>query len=87
MHSLGEIWRRHRISCPTRGQLGGYLLGTLPHDFAAYIQFHIELAGCRFCQANLSDLKAQQGEADEAVQSRRRKYFQSSAGYLSRRET
>ena len=32
VHSLGEIWRRHRLTCPTREQLGSYLLGVLPHD-------------------------------------------------------
>ena len=26
VHTLGEIWRRHRISCPSREELGGYLL-------------------------------------------------------------
>jgi hypothetical protein len=29
VHSLGEIWRRNRLSCPTRQQLGNYLLGIL----------------------------------------------------------
>ena len=28
-HSLGAIWRRNRISCPTREQLGSFLLETL----------------------------------------------------------
>ena len=27
VHSLGEIWRRHRLSCPSREQLGSFLLG------------------------------------------------------------
>ena len=27
VHSLGDIWRRHRLSCPTREQLGSLLLG------------------------------------------------------------
>ncbi len=27
VHSLGAIWRRHRISCPDRDLLGSYLLG------------------------------------------------------------
>jgi hypothetical protein len=30
VHSLGAIWRRHRLSCPTREQLGSHLLGVLP---------------------------------------------------------
>jgi len=85
LHSLGAIWRRHRLSCPSREQLGSYLLGTLAREMADYVEFHVQVVGCRFCRANLADLEAQQAEADEVVQSRRRKYFQSSAGYLRRR--
>ena len=80
--SLGAIWRRHRLSCPARQELGSYLLGVLPEDAARYLEFHLEVAGCRYCQANLSDLKDQQAESHEAAQDRRRKYFQSSAGRL-----
>ena len=29
-HSLGAIWRRERITCPSREQLGSYLLQALP---------------------------------------------------------
>ena len=86
VHSLGEIWRRHRLSCPTREQLGSSLLGALPEALARYIAFHVEVAGCRYCQANLGDLQRQQAEADQATQVRRRKYFQSSAGYLKKGE-
>jgi anti-sigma factor RsiW len=82
--SLGAIWRRHRLSCPTRQELGSYLLGVLPEDAARYLEFHLDVAGCRYCQANLSDLKDQQAEPHEASQERRRKYFQSSAGRLRR---
>jgi len=82
VHSLGEIWRRHRISCPTRDQLGAYLLGALPPPTAEYIGLHIEVVGCRYCRANLTDLSKQQSETADAVRVRRRKYFQSSAGYL-----
>ena len=82
VHSLGEIWRQHRLSCPTREQLGSFLLGALPETIAGFIRFHVETSGCRYCQANLADLKSQQAEADQAAQVRRRKYFQSSAGFL-----
>ncbi len=82
VHTLGEIWRRQRISCPSREQLGSFLLGALAPEHAAYIAFHIEKAGCRFCLANHDDLKAQQEEANDTVATRRNKYFQSSAGYL-----
>ncbi len=84
VHSLGEIWRRARLSCPTRQQLGSFLLDALPEKLADYVAFHLEVVGCRYCQANLADLKNQQAQRHEAVQTRRRKYFQSSAGYLRR---
>jgi hypothetical protein len=86
VHSLGEIWRQHRLSCPTREQLGSFLLKVLPEPLARYVAFHVELSGCRYCQASLADLQTQQTEADQAVQVRRKKYFQSSAGYLKKGE-
>ncbi|MEI8374195.1 MAG: hypothetical protein WCJ35_15335 [Planctomycetota bacterium] len=44
--SLGEVWRRHRLSCPTRQELGSFLLGVLPDDAAKYLTFHLEVAWC-----------------------------------------
>ncbi len=84
--SLGNIWRRHRLSCLARQELGSFLLGVLPEETANYVTFHIEVAGCRYCQANLADLRDQQAETNDVVQSRRHKYYQSSAGYLRRSE-
>lgn len=82
VHSLGEIWRRHRLTCATREQLGSYLLGALSKEASDYLAFHLEVVGCRVCQANLADLEKQQAESRDVAQTRRRKYFQSSAGYL-----
>ena len=83
VHSLGEIWRRHRLSCPPREQLGSFLLGVLPKGAADYVAFHLEIIECRFCAASIADLKAQQLAAEAEVAARRReKYFHSSAGYL-----
>ncbi len=82
VHSVGAIWRRHRSSCPSREQLGNFLLGVLPQDESDHVRFHLEVVGCRWCQANRIDLERQQAEARSAAQSRRHKYFQSSAGYL-----
>lgn len=56
-HSVGAIWRRERVSCPTRDQLGGYLLGAGDADLLDYVQFHLETIGCPYCLANLDDLK------------------------------
>jgi hypothetical protein len=85
LHSVGEIWRHDRLSCPTRSQLGSFLLGTLDEQHTEYVEFHIRTVGCRYCAANLNDLEqAMESGAAETVQ-RRRKFFQSSAGYLKSR--
>jgi hypothetical protein len=80
-HSVGEIWRRGRLSCPTRHQLGSFLLDALPAEHAEYIRFHLETVGCRYCAANLDDLRESQQPSAGTAQ-RRQKFFQSSAGYV-----
>jgi hypothetical protein len=57
-HTAGAIWRRERISCPTRDQLGGYLLGAGDAELLEYIRFHIDEIGCPYCHANLDDLRS-----------------------------
>lgn len=85
VHSVGEIWRRQRLSCPSREQLGSYLLGALDEEHSAYITFHIQKVGCRVCASNLEDLRRQQEERHDVVQTRRTKYFQSTAGHLRKK--
>ena len=84
VHSIGEIWRRHRVSCIDRQQLGSYLLGAVMEEEKSYIEFHIQEVGCRYCQSNLQDLKRAQEETQTQSTTRRRRYFQSSAGYLKK---
>ena len=82
-HSVGEIWRRLRISCPSRTELGSYLLGTLDEKVAGYVDFHVRTVGCRVCLANIEDLEQQvrtQADAPRRLQ----RFFESSAGYLKR---
>ncbi|MEX0792356.1 MAG: hypothetical protein WD045_04435 [Pirellulaceae bacterium] len=81
IHTIGEIWRRHRITCPAREKWGGYLLEILPDEEMEYLKFHLETVGCRVCGANLDDLKQAQEEVQQKT-IRRRKYFQSSIGHL-----
>lgn len=81
VHSVGEVWRRGRLSCPTRSELGSYLLGALDADREDYIEFHIKTVGCRYCEANLWDLEKSRDTSDEASL-RRRKFYQTSAGRL-----
>ena len=81
-HSVGAIWRRQRLSCVPREQLGSFLLGVLEEDVQDYIKFHLQTMGCAFCMANLADLQTQQHDADGQVKKRRKRYYQSSAGLL-----
>ena len=81
-HSVGAIWRRQRLSCPQREQLGSFLLGVLDDDVQDYVEFHLKTIGCAYCLANLADLQTQQQQDDGQVKKRRKKYYHSSAGLL-----
>lgn len=81
-HSVGAIWRRERLSCPTRDHLGGYLLEALDPDLQDYITFHVKTVGCPHCTANLDDLAKKQSEAAEPVKKRRQRILKSTAGVL-----
>src|SRR5205807_4764036 len=41
-HSISAVWRRERLSCPTRDQLGSYLLDALDDAAQDYINFHLQ---------------------------------------------
>lgn len=81
-HSIGAIWRRLRLSCPTREQLGSYLLQALEPDLQEYVSFHLNQIGCAYCLANLADLQSRQDEPAPRVKERRQRFFESSAGIL-----
>src|SRR5437868_11633278 len=81
-HSLGAVWRRERLTCPTREQLGSYLLQVLDEAYQDYLDFHLNTVGCPFCNANLADLRALQQEPAPRARERRRRFFETSAGYL-----
>lgn len=85
VHSIGDIWKRRRLSCPSREELGSFLLGAMSEGRQDYIRFHLETIGCRICQSNFEDLSASQQHGEttvEAATARRRKFFQSSVGRL-----
>jgi hypothetical protein len=82
LHTLGAIWRRGRLSCPSRQDLGSFLLDALDPDYTDFVTFHIETAGCAYCQANLADLRSKQEQATSS-QARRQRYFASSQHLLS----
>tara|TARA_B110000014_G_scaffold220952_1_gene177326 strand:+ start:43 stop:441 length:399 start_codon:yes stop_codon:yes gene_type:complete len=84
VHSVGSVWRRASITCPSRETIADSLLGILSDDHNDYIHFHINEVGCRLCQAHLDDLTAQQDVNQEMSSSRRKRYFESTAGYLKK---
>jgi hypothetical protein len=84
LHTLGAIWNRARLTCPTRSQLGSFLLDALDPALASYLSFHVDVVGCPYCQANLADLKAQSQTAAgaHASKSRQHRFLQSSQHLL-----
>lgn len=82
-HTVGDIWRRYRLSCSTRDELGKYVANQLPSEQAGYINFHLQVIGCPVCRANLNDVQSAVSTAPEQQQ-RRRRLFESSAGRLPR---
>ena len=83
MHSLGAIWRRNRLTCPSRQQLGSWLLDVLDPDLADYIRFHVDVVACPFCQANRADLEARAEAETPDTRARRQQILQSSRHLLS----
>jgi hypothetical protein len=81
-HSLGAIWRRGRLTCPDRQQLHSYLLEVLDAEEQDYIEFHLRTVGCAYCLANLADLESARKEPAPRARERRRRIFETSAGYL-----
>ncbi len=82
LHSLGAIWRRNRLTCPNRRQLGSLLLDALDPDLAAYLQFHIDVVACPYCQANLADLRGKAEPAATTARATRQQRFLQSSRHL-----
>ncbi len=78
---LTEIWEYHRFSCPKRSTIGGYLLRTLDSDWQKYVDFHLNILGCRFCRANMEDLQSQAAEHQQQLHAR---ILESTVGFLHR---
>jgi len=78
---LTDIWEYHRFSCPKRSTIGGFLLRTLGDDWQRYVDFHLNVLGCRFCRANLEDLECETAEHSQQLQAR---IMESTFGFLHR---
>lgn len=80
-HSLGEIWRRTRASCPGRAVWAAWVEGRLGDAMAQYLQFHLAEAGCSYCAASVEDLRRH--DDARSAETRVRKIFQTSIGRLA----
>lgn len=85
-HSVATIWRRQRLTCPARETLGAWSIGALVPDEADYVEFHLKVIGCRWCQANLSDVESSQQNAADEPKRRRLRFFESSVGMLPKKD-
>lgn len=87
--SIGDLWRHHRLSCPTRTQLGLHFVNALHGDLANYITFHINEVGCVYCQAELDEMQESLHDANQShsEQQRRDFLFASSAGLLKKQDS
>ncbi|MDA0285537.1 MAG: hypothetical protein O3B86_19510 [Planctomycetota bacterium] len=84
-HTVGEIWRRNRLSCPTRATLGSHLLNVLDETFSQYVEFHLKTIGCRICHAVIEEMKSSR-QIPTVTNERRKRYFESSAGMLGKND-
>ena len=79
-HTLADIWRRRRLSCPGTDRLGEHLLGTLPPGWDRAVAIHLGEVGCRFCEAEVAALKAAKLESAADRDGRTRRIFESTVG-------
>jgi anti-sigma factor RsiW len=83
LHTIGAIWRRHRLTCPDRNRLGNYLLNILSEAEVEYLRVHLEVVGCPYCRANLADLERAHREPAPTRAARQQRIFRTSAGLLT----
>lgn len=86
-HSVATIWRRHRLTCPSREKLWTFWAGGLVPEEEDFIRFHLEVIKCRRCNANSTDLAASAKPAGSGTgdAKQRRRFFETSIGSLPRR--
>ena len=80
-HSVGAVWRRRHLTCPSREEMGSYLLEALDKLRAEYLRFHLETVGCPYCQANRDDL-ADQDRDSVPKRERARRIFESGSRHF-----
>ena len=82
VHTLGEIWRRHRLTCPSREQLTLYLDDKVGKEQGEYITFHLEEIHCRLCVASYEDIRISREDDTDESMSRHQRILDRSSHYL-----
>lgn len=77
--SLEAVWRRRRLSCPSRSTWALYVSDGLGDGLKRYLDFHLHSVGCRSCAANVEDLRC---GLDPEAPRRTRRVFETSIGRL-----
>jgi len=86
-HSIGAIWRREHLSCPTREELSSYKEEALDPQRIDYIKFHLETIGCNACKANLLDLNsAKDPKANPAAREKHKQFLKNSKLLLPKKQ-
>ncbi|MEZ6129269.1 MAG: RNA polymerase sigma factor [Planctomycetaceae bacterium] len=79
---LTSVWEDQRPTCPKRSTLGKFILGLLPADWHDFVDFHVNILACRFCEANLEELRTPEESLDDKTRNDR--LFHSTVGFLKR---
>ena len=87
VHTLGEIWRKNQVGVPTADTMEKYVEGELTAEEKNYVEFRLKSLKCRYTIAMLRDLQERQGSGEASQsESRRQKYFDSSADLLKKND-
>lgn len=65
---LAVLWRKERVSCPSRHWLARLVAGTLEAGPAQFVRFHLDSMRCAWCNANRDDLARAEGGLDPLLQ-------------------
>jgi len=82
---VGELWKRARVSCPSRHWLARLVAGTLPEGPSTFVRFHLDEMHCEWCLANRDDLERSGRDAEmqpllETLQASTLRYLHSRMG-------
>ena len=67
--TVAAVWREARVSCPHPDILKAYDSQSLPPGAMEFLDFHLNVSECPYCNSVLMDIRARQQDAEEAKMS------------------